>query len=66
VPYSVEFAADKAEPVSNRVWHPTQVITRTPRGHVRLTFAYTNLVPMVSWILQWGPHAKVIEPPEHG
>jgi len=31
---------------------------------MRLSFTCTNLMPVVSWILQWGPHAKVIEPSE--
>ena len=31
---------------------------------MRLSFTCTNLLPVVSWILQWGPHAKVIEPAE--
>ena len=31
---------------------------------MRLSFTCTNLMPVVSWILQWGPHAKVIDPPE--
>jgi predicted DNA-binding transcriptional regulator YafY len=31
---------------------------------MRLSFTCTNLVPVVSWVLQWGPHAKVIEPTE--
>jgi len=27
-----------------------------------LSFRCTNLVPVVSWVLEWGPHARVIEP----
>jgi predicted DNA-binding transcriptional regulator YafY len=23
-----------------------------------------SLAPVVSWVLEWGPHARVIEPPE--
>ncbi len=60
----VEFPAEKAELVASRVWHPTQELLRVPGGAVRLTFTCTNLLPVVTWILQWGPHAKVIEPEE--
>ncbi|MBV8760169.1 MAG: WYL domain-containing protein [Deltaproteobacteria bacterium] len=60
----LEFAADKAELVAGRVWHPTQELTRIAGGQLRLTFTCTNMVPVVSWVLQWGPHVRVIEPPE--
>jgi predicted DNA-binding transcriptional regulator YafY len=60
----VEFSAEKIELVAGRVWHPTQELTRVAGGRMRLSFTCTNLMPVVSWILQWGPHAKVIEPTE--
>lgn len=60
----VEFSAEKVDLVAGRIWHPTQELTRVAGGRLRLTFTCTNLVPVVSWILQWGPHAKVIEPSE--
>jgi predicted DNA-binding transcriptional regulator YafY len=60
----VEFSAEKVELVAGRVWHPTQELKRVTGGRMRLSFTCTNLVPVVSWILQWGPHAKVIEPAE--
>ncbi len=60
----VEFTAEKADLVAGRVWHPTQELARVAGGRVRLTFTCTNLMPVDSWILQWGPHAKVIEPSE--
>ena len=60
----VEFSAEKAELVAGRVWHPSQRLTRAAGGRMRLTFTCTNLLPVVSWILQWGPHAQVIEPTE--
>jgi predicted DNA-binding transcriptional regulator YafY len=60
----VEFSAEKTELVAGRVWHSTQELTRVAGGRMRLSFTCTNLIPVVSWILQWGPHAKVIEPSE--
>ena len=44
--------------------HSTQELKRVAGGRMRLSFTCTNLMPGVSWILQWGPHAKVIEPSE--
>jgi len=59
----VEFSAAKAAFVRARIWHPTQTVEELPDGGVRLTFTCANLVPVVSWVLEWGPHARAIAPP---
>ena len=33
-------------------------------GGVRFTFSCANLTPVVSWVLEWGPHARVVAPDE--
>ncbi|HEX6764840.1 MAG TPA: WYL domain-containing protein, partial [Polyangiaceae bacterium] len=33
-------------------------------GGLRLTMTVGNLTPVVSWVLEWGKRARVIEPPE--
>jgi predicted DNA-binding transcriptional regulator YafY len=58
----VEFSKEKAALVRARVWHRTQQLTDLPDGGVRFSFSCVNLTPVVSWVLQWGPHARVIEP----
>ncbi|HWU89111.1 MAG TPA: transcriptional regulator [Kofleriaceae bacterium] len=60
----IEFSAAKAAFVRARIWHPTQAFEELPDGRVRLAFTCANLIPVVSWVLEWGPHAKAIEPPE--
>ncbi len=60
----IEFAAAKTAFVRARVWHPTQAFEPLDDGGVRLTFTCTSLIPVVSWVLEWGPHARAIEPPE--
>lgn len=60
----IEFSREKAALVEARVWHPTQQLERGDDGKVRLSFSCTNLVPVVSWVLEWGPHARALEPPE--
>lgn len=60
----VEFSAERAHLVAGRMWHPTQKLEKLPGGRLRLAFACANLVPVVSWVLQWGPHARVLEPRE--
>jgi len=60
----VEFTCEKAALVQARAWHPTQKTERTSDGAIRLSFTVANLDPLVSWVLEWGPHARAIDPPE--
>ncbi len=60
----IEFSAAKADFVRARTWHPTQTFDELPDGRVRLAFSCASLIPVVSWVLEWGPHARAIEPPE--
>jgi proteasome accessory factor B len=59
----IEFSAEKAAFVRARVWHPTQTFEELPDQRVRLSFTCASLIPVVSWVLEWGPHARAIEPP---
>jgi predicted DNA-binding transcriptional regulator YafY len=59
----VEFSAARAAFVRARIWHPTQIVDELPGGGVRLSFTCANLVPVVSWVLEWGPHARAMAPP---
>lgn len=58
----IEFSREKALLVSSRSWHPSQRIESLPSGRVRLTFTCADLAPVVSWVLEWGPHARAIAP----
>lgn len=60
----IEFSREKAALACARTWHPTQVIEELPDGRIRFSFTCSNLTPVVSWVLEWGPHARVIDPPE--
>jgi predicted DNA-binding transcriptional regulator YafY len=60
----VEFSKERAAYARGRTWHRTQEIEEQRDGSVRIAFACRNIAPLVSWILEWGPHAKVIEPRE--
>jgi len=60
----IEFSAEKAHLVSSREWHPTQRIAKLPSGRIRLSLRVPSLTPLVSWILEWGPHARVVAPAE--
>lgn len=58
----VEFSAAKAHLVSSREWHPSQRITHVAGGGARLELQVASLAPLVSWILEWGPYARVVAP----
>jgi predicted DNA-binding transcriptional regulator YafY len=58
----VEFSRDKAVLASSRTWHPTQRIEPLHDGRVRISLRVPHLAPIVSWVLEWGPHARAIAP----
>ena len=60
----IEFSAAKASLLRAREWHRTQELEDLPDGRVRFAFSCVNIAPVVSWVLEWGPHARVIEPNE--
>jgi predicted DNA-binding transcriptional regulator YafY len=60
----VDFDAAAVEYIRGRRVHPSQKLSLLPGGGVRVTLTVGNLNPVVSWVLEWGQRAKVIEPPE--
>jgi proteasome accessory factor B len=58
----VEFSREKAALAASREWHPTQTIEQAAGGRVRIAFRAPNLAPIVSWVLEWGPHARAVSP----
>ena len=61
---TVDFDAGVRSRVEARKWHETQKARTLPGGGVRLTFQASNLTQVVPWVLGWGAHARVVEPPE--
>jgi predicted DNA-binding transcriptional regulator YafY len=57
------FAQQIARYVKERVWHASQEIHEEPDGSVRLTLHVSNDWSLRSWILGFGPLAKVLSPP---
>lgn len=60
----VDFDAKAAEYVRMRKVHPSQKLSALPGGGVRLTMTIGSLVPVTSWVLEWGARARVVEPVE--
>lgn len=59
---TVEFDARVAEEIKNRRFHPTQKVAQAADGRVRITLTTPNLAAVRTWVLGFGPMARVIEP----
>jgi predicted DNA-binding transcriptional regulator YafY len=60
----IRFSAEVADRVRERVWHDTQEMRDVKGGALELTLVLGALPEVESWILGWGEHAEVLEPPE--
>jgi predicted DNA-binding transcriptional regulator YafY len=59
----VRFDEESARMVRGRTWHATQVIHALPGGAVEMTLRARDEWEIARWVLSWGGHAWVIEPP---
>jgi predicted DNA-binding transcriptional regulator YafY len=59
---TVEFQAAVADYVRAREWHPSQVIEERPGGELRITLQVCIDRALQSWILSFGPFARVTAP----
>ena len=59
----IEFDARVAPYVRARVWHPSQQIEDVKDGGVSVTLNVCHDWGLRSWILSWGPFARVVSPP---
>jgi proteasome accessory factor B len=60
----VRFSADVAHSVKERIWMPGQKLKADGEGGVTVEFEAAGEMELVSWILSYGAHAEVLEPPE--
>ncbi len=60
----IDFDEHAAEYVRMRKVHNTQKLAGIAGGGVRLTMVVGNLNSVVSWVLEWGKRALVVEPQE--
>ena len=61
-PVDIEFEARIAPYIRARVWHPSQEIKEQDGGRLRLSMRVCHDWALRSWILGWGPLARVVEP----
>jgi proteasome accessory factor B len=61
-PVEIEFDRRVGPYVRARVWHPSQDVREIVGGHLRVTMNVCHDWALRSWILSWGPLAKVVSP----
>lgn len=59
----IRFKKESAYLFKERQWHPTQTIKKFKNGDVVLTMQAGGLDEIATWVLSWGPQAKVLSPP---
>jgi proteasome accessory factor B len=60
----VRFSAETAHAVKDRIWMPEQKISTDSEGRTTLEFEAAGKMELVSWVLSYGIHAEVLDPPE--
>ena len=50
--------------LQERTWHPSQVFTQDPEGHLVLTMTVSGFEEVVPWLRSFGDDAEPIGPPE--
>ena len=60
----VRFSAAVADRIREREWHDSQQLRELPDGGLELELRLGALPEIERWVLSWGAHARVMEPPE--
>ncbi len=60
---TIRFSGDIAHLVEDKLWHPGQQCIRQPDGSLLLTFTSSGTLEIISWVLSFGRHAELLEPP---
>lgn len=58
------FQRDEKSWVTEREWHPSQVIKTRKTGEIELSFPAAGLFEVMRWVLSWGRCVKVLAPAE--
>lgn len=60
----IRFSRQVARVVAERTQHPSQRLTPQPDGTLLAEFELSSFEELSSWLLSWGAHAEVLQPPE--
>lgn len=60
----VRFDQEVAQTVRERTWRPGQTVSDEADGSLVLSFEAAGTLEILAWILSYGSHAELLEPPE--
>lgn len=60
----IRFDREVAHMVRDRIWRPDQTLLTEPDGSVLLSFEAAGSLEILAWVLSYGRHAELLEPPE--
>lgn len=60
----IRFDAEVAHMVRDRIWRAGQTLQTEPDGSVLLSFEAAGSLEILAWVLSYGRHAELLEPPE--
>jgi predicted DNA-binding transcriptional regulator YafY len=60
----IRFDREVAHMVRDRVWRTGQTLLSEPDGSVLLSFEAAGSLEILAWVLSYGRHAELLEPPE--
>ena len=58
----LRFAKSAAPWIMERTWHPTQKITKLPKGEIKMTMKVAGMDDLLCWLLPLGDEVRVIKP----
>jgi proteasome accessory factor B len=63
MPVRVRFSPAVAHMVRDRIWHQSQTVAENEDGSIFLSFAAGGRMEIIAWLLSYGSHAEILEPP---
>ena len=64
VQITIRFSPETAPRIRNRRWSADQTFTENPNGSITLTMTTSGRADVIRWLLSFGPHAEVLDPPD--
>jgi len=58
----LRFSKRVADYVTERTWHPSQIISKCTNGDILLSLTVNHLLELKRWILSWGADVQVLQP----
>jgi predicted DNA-binding transcriptional regulator YafY len=60
----IRFNEEVADYIREKKWHSSQQLLELKDGGLELRMKLSSLAEVQRWVLGWGGHAAVIQPPE--